>query len=144
MLPRVFDRETGRDVPQTFTDLLDNFFDDAIKRGELTRFTPTVDISETDNEYELKVEVPGMEKDDFSVEIDNGNLKISGERKWEQEDKEKTYHRVESQYGSFVRSFTLPDEVKEDEIEANYDNGILRVKLPKDEKKTNTKKVDIK
>ena len=143
-LPRIFEREAGRDLPQSFTNLLDNFFDDALRRGELTKFTPSVDISETDKEYEIKVEVPGMQKDDFNVEVENGSIKVSGERKWEEEDKDKTYHRVESQYGSFVRTFGLPDDVNEENIEAHYDNGVLRIKLPKDEQKSSSKRVNIK
>ncbi len=131
-------------MPQTFTSLLNNFFDDFSKRGELSRFTPSVNISESDKAYQMSVEVPGMKKEDFKVEMDGNALQVSGERSWKKEDKDKTYHRVESQYGTFIRTFQLPEDANPEKISANYSDGILTIFIPKDENKSVTKRIEVK
>ena len=92
---------------------------------------PVVDIDETEDAFVVKAELPGVEKDDVTVNIDNGILTIKGEKKIETEDKK--HHRVECTYGSFVRSFTLPQEIKAEKIEAEYKNGVLTLTIPKSE-----------
>ena len=95
---------------------------------------PTVDISETDGEYLIKAELPEVKKDDVKVTVENGVLTIQGERRQEKEEKGRKYHRVERSYGSFVRSFTLPESVDEGAVKAEYKDGVLNLHLPKSEK----------
>jgi HSP20 family protein len=97
-------------------------------------WTPRVDIAETDQAFVIKAEVPEVKKDDVKITVDNGILSICGERKQEQEEKGKTFHRVERFYGQFTRSFTLPDNVDEDNITATFKDGMLSLEIPKTEK----------
>ena len=99
-----------------------------------TVWQPRVDISETETGYEVLVEVPGLSKNDINISVEDGNLTISGERKHEEKSEKKNYRRVERSYGRFERSFQLPDDVKSDEIKANYKNGVLKLEIPKTEK----------
>lgn len=94
-------------------------------------WAPRVDIAETDKEFTIKAEIPDVKKEDVKVSIDNGVLSIRGERKQEKEEKDKKFHRVERFYGSFTRSFTLPDNVDETKIEASFKDGMLNLKIPK-------------
>ncbi|HEX9155817.1 MAG TPA: Hsp20/alpha crystallin family protein [Nitrospira sp.] len=95
---------------------------------------PTVDISETDAEYLIKAELPEVKKEDVKVTVEEGVLTLQGERRQEKEEKGKKYHRVERSYGSFVRSFTLPESVDEAGVKAEYKDGVLSLHLPKSEK----------
>ena len=96
-------------------------------------WAPRVDIAETDNEFVIKAEIPEVNKDDVKVTVDSGVLTIRGERKQEKEEKGKKFHRVERYYGSFTRSFTLPDNVDEGKIDASFKDGVLNLKVPKTE-----------
>ena len=96
-------------------------------------WAPRVDIAETDNEFTIKAEIPEVKKEDVKVTIDSGVLTIRGERKQEKEEKDKKFHRVERYYGSFTRSFTLPDNVDESKIEASFKDGMLNLQIPKTE-----------
>ena len=110
----------------------------------LADFTPAVDISEKDKEYLVKAQLPGVKKDDFKVEFLNGVLTLSGERKFEKEDKTEKVHRIESGYGAFTRSFVIPEDVVAEKIGADYKDGILFVHLPKtDIKKPATKAIKV-
>ena len=104
---------------------------------------PTVDISETDSEYLIKAELPEVKKEDVKVTVENGVLTLQGERRQEKEEKGKKYHRVERSYGSFVRSFTLPESVDESAVKAEYKDGMLNLHLPKAEK-VKPKSIDVK
>jgi HSP20 family protein len=95
---------------------------------------PSVDISETDTAYLIKGEIPGVKKEDVKVTIQDGMLTIQGERKQEKEEKGKKFHRVECSYGSFVRSFRVPDDADEAAVKAEFKDGMLNVTLPKSEK----------
>ncbi|HLP97249.1 MAG TPA: Hsp20/alpha crystallin family protein [Sideroxyarcus sp.] len=95
---------------------------------------PSVDISETDSSYLIKGELPGVSKDDVKITVQNGMLTIQGERKHEREESGQKYHRVECSYGSFVRSFRMPDDAEEDKVKAEFKDGMLNVTLPKSEK----------
>lgn len=106
-------------------------------------FVPAVDISEKDDEYVLEAELPGMKKEDIHIDLKDGILTISGDRKYEREETRDNYNRVERCYGSFSRSFTLPDHVKVDRIDAAYKDGILTVTLPKGEE-AKPKHIDVK
>jgi HSP20 family protein len=90
-----------------------------------------VDIYEDEHNITLKMEVPGIDEKDMDVRIDNNTLTVHGERKIEKEEKEENFRRVERQYGSFTRSFTLPDTVDTAQVHANYDKGVLKISLAK-------------
>lgn len=122
-------------VPATFSSLVDRFFNESIARSGGSTFVPKVDIIENPDSYELHFAAPGLSKDDFKIEVNDNQLTVSGERKFVNEKKEKNYHSVETQYGSFNRSFSLPENVDGTKINAKYNNGILELTLPKDEKK---------
>lgn len=104
---------------------------------------PIVDISETDGEYLIKAELPEVKKEDVKVTVENGVLTIQGERRQEKEEKGKKFHRVERSYGSFVRSFTLPETIDESGVKAEYKDGVLNLHLPKSEK-VKPKAIDVK
>src|SRR5205823_9846225 len=96
-----------------------------------TSFAPPVDIYEDEHNITLKLEVPGIDENDIDVRIDNNTLAVHGERKIEKDEKEENFRRVERQYGSFTRTFTLPSSVDAGQITADYDKGILKIKLAK-------------
>src|SRR5437016_1272012 len=96
-----------------------------------TSFAPPVDIYEDEHNITLKIEVPGIDEKDIDVRIENNTLIVHGERKIEKEEKEENFRRVERQYGSFTRSFTLPNTVETENVSATYDKGVLKVKLAK-------------
>ena len=96
-----------------------------------TTFAPPVDVYEDEHNVTLKIEVPGIDEKDIDVRIENNTLTVHGERKFEKEEKEENYRRVESQYGSFTRTFTLPNTVDPDSVQADYDKGVLKIKLAK-------------
>ncbi len=97
-------------------------------------WTPSVDISETEGEYQIKAEIPDVKKEDVKVTLEDGVLTIQGERKHEKEEKGKKYHRIERSYGSFVRTFSLPDVIDDDKVKAEFKDGVLNLYLPKSEK----------
>jgi HSP20 family protein len=97
-------------------------------------WTPSVDISETEQEYQIKAEIPDVKKEDVKVMLEDGVLTIQGERKHEKEEKGKKYHRIERSYGSFVRTFSLPDVIEEEKVKADFKDGVLNLHLPKSEK----------
>ena len=96
-----------------------------------TAFAPPVDIYEDEHNITLKLEVPGIEEKDIDVSVENSTLTVHGERKIEKEEKEENFRRVERQYGSFTRSFTLPSSVDPGQVTAHYDKGVLKIKLAK-------------
>jgi HSP20 family protein len=100
----------------------------------VAEWTPCVDISEDDKEYLIKAELPEVKKEDVKVTAEEGTLTIMGERKFEKEQKNKKYHRVERAYGSFGRSFSLPDDANPAKVSAEFKDGVLTVHLAKDEK----------
>lgn len=106
-------------------------------------WTPSVDISETDGEYQIKAEIPDVKKEDVKVTLEDGVLTIQGERKHEKEEKGKKYHRIERSYGSFVRTFSLPDVIDEEKVKAEFKEGVLNLSLPKSEK-AKPKAIDVK
>jgi HSP20 family protein len=100
----------------------------------VAEWSPLVDITEDDKEYLVKAELPEMKKEEIKINVHEDVLSISGERKYEKEEKGKKYHRVERAYGSFVRSFTLPEDADGSKINAEYKDGVLKIHLPKSEK----------
>jgi HSP20 family protein len=94
-------------------------------------FAPAVDVYEDEHTVTLKIEVPGIDEKDIDVRLENNTLTVHGERKIEKEEKEENYRRVERQYGSFTRTFTLPTTVDSEKVSATYDKGVLKIALPK-------------
>jgi len=120
----------------TLQDRMNRLFHDSFGEGReealtTTTFAPAVDVYEDEHNVTLKIEVPGIEEKDIDVRIENHTLTVHGERKFEKEEKEENYRRVERQYGSFTRSFTLPNTVDTEGVTANYDKGVLKIKLAK-------------
>ena len=120
----------------TLQDRMNRLFRDSsgdVREEALTTstFAPPVDVYEDDHNITLKIEVPGIEEKDIDVRIENNTLVVHGERKFEKEEKEENFRRVERQYGSFTRSFTLPNTVDAERVQAHYDKGILKVQLAK-------------
>ncbi len=94
-------------------------------------FVPPVDVYEDEQNLILKLEVPGVNEADLNVSVENNTLTIQGERKFEKEEKEENFHRIERRYGSFLRTFKLPNTVDAEKVEASYDKGILKISLAK-------------
>lgn len=109
----------------------------------VAQWAPVVDITEDQKEYLVKAELPEIKKEDVKVSVEDGDLTISGERKFEKEEKGKKYHRIERSYGSFMRTFTLPEGVAAEKVNAEFKDGVLTIHLPKDEKAA-PKSVDVK
>ncbi|MGA8830625.1 MAG: Hsp20/alpha crystallin family protein [Desulfomonilaceae bacterium] len=146
----------GRSVPENaltefrkeVDDLFNQFFGNAgwlpgtsFSKG----FTPAFDVSDTDEDILVKAELPGVDPKDIEVDLSGTTLTVKGEKKEEQEDKTENVHRIERSFGCFSRSVTLPCEVKEDQVEANFKNGVLNLKLPKAESgKKRSIKIDVK
>ncbi len=122
-------------VPSTFSHLVDRFFNESVVRNGGSVFVPKVDVIESDNAYEVHLAAPGLSKEDFTIEVNDNSLTVSGERKFSNVKKDKNFHSIETQYGSFSRSFTLPENADGAKINAKYNSGILELTIPKDEKK---------
>lgn len=105
----------------------------AESEGPLTTasFVPAVDVYEDEKKVVLKLEVPGIEEKDLDVRVENHTLTVKGERKFETEEKEENFHRIERRYGSFYRSFSIPNTVNPESVKANYDAGVLKIELEK-------------
>jgi HSP20 family protein len=131
------------------SDRLNRIFGRTSVRAESDRemlavadWMPSVDISETDGSYLVKGEIPGVKKEDVKVTIQDGMLTIQGERKHEKEEKGKKFHRVECSYGSFVRSFRVPDDADENKVKAEFKDGMINITLPKSAK-AKTKSIEV-
>src|SRR5215471_6185525 len=121
----------------TLQDRMNRLFQDSFGREgreeslTTSNFAPAVDVYEDEHEVTLKIEVPGIDEKDIEVRVENNTLTVHGERKFEKEEKEENYRRIERQYGSFTRTFTLPQTVDQDSVQANYDKGVLKIQLAK-------------
>jgi HSP20 family protein len=120
--------------PQPFSRDVDRLFD-AFFGGEREsrRWVPQMDLVEAEDHFVLKADLPGLDESDVSIEVQDGTLTISGERKAEHEARERGWYRIERSFGSFSRSLTLPDRVDPDGISARFDRGVLEVRIPKPE-----------
>ena len=124
--------------------VFDSFFSGVDEPGLLSgTWVPAVDVAEGEDSYTVKMELPGVNKDEVKITLESNILTIQGEKKAESEVKEKNYHRTERSYGSFQRSFTLPTTVKNDKIDAVYKDGILTISLPKAEE-SKPKQIEVK
>ncbi len=112
-----------------FSDTVNRILSDT----QVRPWTPAVDIFETENELVLKADIPDVDMKDIDIRMENGTLALKGERKFENAEQKKGYHRVERSYGSFARYFTLPETVDAEKVQAEYKNGVLTVTLPKKE-----------
>lgn len=122
-------------IPSVFDELLrpwNEWFDGGSLFGR-TLNVPSVNISEHKDQYLVSMAVPGMKKDDFHIDVDGNMLTISSEKEESKEEKENKYTRKEYNYSSFSRSFTLPDEIQKERIEAKYEDGVLKIQLPRKE-----------
>lgn len=126
----------------------DRFFEDLepgfglLPKGEKA-WSPAVDIYEDEKEIVIKADLPEVEEKDIDVRVDDGQMTIKAERKFENEEKKENYHRVERRYGSFLRSFALPETVDAEKIGAKYDKGVLKVTLPKTAKPKNARTIPV-
>jgi HSP20 family protein len=119
----------------TLQDRLNRLFQNSFGESQdsltTSSFSPAVDVYEDEHTVNLKIEVPGIDEKDLDIRVENNTLTVHGERKFEKEEKEENFRRVERQYGSFTRSFTLPQTVDSENVSANYDKGVLKISLPK-------------
>ncbi|HET7890133.1 MAG TPA: Hsp20/alpha crystallin family protein [Candidatus Sulfotelmatobacter sp.] len=115
-------------INRVFRDSYSGAQDDSLTTSS---FAPAVDVYEDEHKVTLKIEVPGIDEKDIDVRVENNTLTVHGERKIEKEEKEENYRRVERQYGSFTRTFTLPQTVDTENVAATYDKGVLKINLPK-------------
>ncbi len=125
MKPEPFSREVDR--------LFDTFFGGEREAGR--RWLPPMDLVEADDHFVLKADLPGLSEGDVSIEVQDGTLTISGERKAEHESRERGWYRIERSFGSFSRSLTLPDGIDPDAVQATFHNGVLEVHIPKPEQR---------
>lgn len=127
-----------------WSSMLDDFFTDNFSSQLESMSIPAANIEEKDNAFEIKLAAPGLKKDDFKIEIENGILSISSESEQSDEEENKDFRRKEYSYSSFSRSFSLPENIHEDQIEASYKEGELILTLPKKAIQTqNTKKIEV-
>ena len=119
-------------LPSDFDRLFDAFFQARPLNGNAARrWIPAMDLVETADELVLRADLPGMKEDDVEIEIKDGVLNVSGERRSEHEDKNEGYYRVERSFGSFSRSLSLPDGIDAEQVKANFEDGVLEVHVPK-------------
>lgn len=133
---------------------MDNLFDDFFKdfhelspwssEFKNSNFLPSIDVSENEKEIQINAELPGLTEKDIEVNLQDNVLILKGEKKQEEEKKDKNYHHIERRYGSFYRSIPINEEVDTDKIKANFKNGVLNILIPKNESIKNKKKIEIK
>lgn len=136
-------------TPRTLPDLrneVERLFEDFFERptGDFGSFTPAADLYETDEAFTVEMELPGFDRDDIDVTVEQGMLTVSGRRAAETEDRDESYHLRERSVGRFSRSFSLPASINADDVKARFENGVLRVDMPKAaEAKTRKIEVDV-
>ena len=122
--------------PEPFTREIDRVFDTFFGQTDQTRrWVPPMDLVEAEDHFVLKADLPGLTEGDVNIEVQDGTLTISGERKAEHEQREKGWYRIERSFGSFNRSLTMPDGIDPDRIAASFSHGVLEVRIPKPEER---------
>jgi HSP20 family protein len=144
-LPRLRSKsESIRTRDSIFDDLFNELY--SLPTSFLSKsgmdLSPRIDISETDNEYKIEAELPGINQKEIDVKIDNNILTIKGKKEDVKEEKEKNYHLRERYYGAFQRSISLPNNIEPEKIKASFENGVLNISVPKSDKRT-PKKIEI-
>jgi len=148
-MPKTLSRWEPLQEMEEFQNRLSTLFGRQLRRTDareeitLPEWTPLADITEDEKEYLIKAELPEMKKEDVKVTVENGVLTISGERKFEKEEKKRKYHRVERGYGTFMRSFALPDDADFNKVNAEFKSGVLTVHVPKSEQ-AKPKQIEVK
>ena len=127
-----------------FSSMIEKIIENQASESRFARFLPNVDFAESDKQFELYIALPGIDKKDVNIDVNNGNLTVSGERKFDFESKEKTLKSIETKFGVFNRSFKLPENIDISKISAEFKNGILEIVIPKDEKVVQKAKIEIK
>ena len=135
-LTRRTPNRTLRNLQREVDSIFDQFFDRGEEDETSAVWAPRTDLSETDDAYRIRLDVPGMKKEDIAVNLQNNTLTVSGERASERKEEGEEYVRVERAFGNFHRTFTLPDAVDQENVEAAYDNGVLTIHVPKTETST--------
>jgi len=135
-LTRQRPNRTLRNLQREVDSLFDQFFNRTGDESNSAVWAPQTDLVETDERFELRLDVPGLSKDDIDINLQNGTLTVSGERTSERTGEGEDYVRVERAFGTFHRSFTLPDAVDHKRIEATYEDGVLSIHVPKTEEST--------
>jgi HSP20 family protein len=139
-------RRSSTDIDNMFDGFFNNF-ENQFRRSLLSRneidFYPLLDVSETDSYYTVDLDIPGVKKEDINVNVDNNILTIRGKKEMDKERKDSNYYSRERFYGDFRRSMALPSGVNTDKIDADFNNGVLTIKMPKD-KATSAKTIEIK
>lgn len=134
--------EFASDMERVVDTLLGRTVGNVLRSQSQEKFMPSMDLSETAEQYELSLDLPGVKPDDVKIELHDGKLTVSGKRVTVTDQKEKSYHRVERSSGSFLRTLNVGTEVDADKIEATYDHGVLHIRLPKTVKQQ-PKKIEI-
>jgi len=129
----LFVRDPFAGLQKEMDDLISRFAGDMNGNGLPDLISPSVDLSETDDALQLRMDVPGLKANEINIEVSGNTIRISGEHKEEKEEKGKTFHRIERRSGSFTRALTLPAPVKEDKVTAETSDGVLTITLPKTE-----------
>jgi HSP20 family protein len=130
--------DPGREVDTLQSEvnrIFDTFFGDRPGNAGLRRWVPAMDLTETDDHLVLRADLPGLDEDAVNIEVKDGVLTVSGERKAEQEERTDGFYRVERAFGTFSRSMSLPDNVDAEKVTANFDKGVLEVRIPKPEQR---------
>lgn len=141
-----FNEGRNRDlVSRGFNDVFESIFNDTFLTDRMISRVPAVNVSETDSEYHIELAAPGLRKEDFKVDLTENVLTISAEKKTEQTENDKKYNKREYSYTSFVRSFSLPESINDEQIEAEYTDGVLKIIVEKrEESKTPSRQIEIK
>lgn len=139
-------RRSSTDIDNMLDDFFNNF-ENQFRRSLLSRnetdFYPLLDVSETNSHYTVELDIPGVKKEDININVDNNILTIRGKKEMDKDHKDSNYYSRERFYGDFTRSMTLPSGVNTDKIDADFNNGVLIIKMPKN-KATSTKTIEIK
>ena len=130
-------------MQEEMNDLISRFWQGKPESTNGLTMNPAMDVSENENAFDVRVDAPGMAAKDFDIQVQGNAVVVSGKRHEEHEEDDKKFHRVERRWGSFSRAITLPCEVNEDEVVAQYDSGVLTLTLPKSEK-NRARKIDVK
>ncbi len=130
-------------VPVTFNHMVDEMLKDTLYNRDSKTYVPLADISESDKDYMLSLSLPGVDKKDIELNMDNRRLTVKAQRNRPEHKDEVKYHLSETAYGQFERTFTLPENVKEDKITAKFEHGILVVNIPKDQPKPLKRTINI-